>query len=365
MWPDTSSPGYGSFVRNVAEGLKAHGYSIARSALIKGRPQGKKGKMRRYLSFYWKITKGFLSGGYDMIYIHFPNQAVPVLEQLFRLRQPKMAVNYHGEDLLYDRGGYTEKLGKETDRFLKKYADLVVVPSSYFKNIVVDRGIAKEDNVVVSPSGGISEEVFYPLSENAVEIPSVFTPERPLRIGYVGRLEEEKGILEFMKALAALIADGIAFKATVVGYGSLETEAVNFMKENGMEDRVEFVGGKAQNELGAIYRDMDLFIFPTCAPESLGLTGIEAMACGIPVIGSDVGGIATYLEDGVNGFLARPGDVKDLVGKIEGFTRLSADRRREMRKECIATGRKFYSDKVCRDLSECFDRMLNEGGEAR
>lgn len=52
---------------------------------------------------------------------------------------------------------------------------------------------------------------------------------------------------------------------------------------------------------------MDLFVFPTQLEESLGLVGLEAMACGVPVIGSCIGGLTDYIEEGTNGFFSSRG----------------------------------------------------------
>lgn len=360
MWPDVSSPGYGIFVRNVVHGLADNGYLIVRKALIVGRPNGWKSKLKRYISFYWQIVRSFMAGGYDLIYIHFPNHAVPVLSGLYRFRKPKMVVNYHGEDLLYEKGGYKERLGKKTDHFLHKFASRIVVPSSYFKEIVVERGTISEERIIVSPSGGISEDIFFPKSDLEIDVPERFTPERPLRIGYVGRLEDEKGIIDFMHAFLDLRKKHLAIEATIIGYGTLESYILDFIHLNKLEGAVKYLGGVTQSELGQCYRDMDLFVFPSHAPESLGLTGIEALACGIPVVASNIGGITTYLIDGVNGLLVTPGEVSQLSFRIAEFSQLPAMQRKEMREHCIASGRTFYSKKVCKDLSSSFDKVLKE-----
>ena len=70
---------------------------------------------------------------------------------------------------------------------------------------------------------------------------------------------------------------------------------MRFIDVHDLKKEITIVNGVPQEKLGDYYRGMDLLIFSSSRTgESLGLTGIEAMACGVPVIGSDIGGIAFY-----------------------------------------------------------------------
>lgn len=351
MWPDSVSPGYGSFVKNVSEGLDVNGVVTSSKALIIGRPKGKWNKIKSYLNFYWSITKGFF-GKYDLIYIHFPNQAIPLLSFLYRFRKPKIVVNYHGEDLLYNPTGYTGRFGRATEQFCNKNVDAVVVPSEYYKRIVLEKGIIGEDKIFVSPSGGISKEIFFPLAETEFE--SREEPKnRALKFCYIGRMEEEKGILTFLKILKNLRSRNFNFQCRIIGYGSQMDYTLDFIRKEGLENSVEVIPGVPQKELGDHYREMDLLIFPSeNDAESLGLTGIESMACGTPVVGSNVGGIATYLKDGENGFLVSPGDAEQFADAIQRYSSLPLEERKAMRAHSIATGKKYYSDEVCAILAD-------------
>ena len=71
-----------------------------------------------------------------------------------------------------------------------------------------------------------------------------------------------------------------------------------------------------------MYLLMDCFIFPSTLKESLGLVGLEAMACGIPVIASDSHGPTDYIEDRKNGFLFSTGDICSLIDKVDYYYKL-------------------------------------------
>lgn len=349
MWPDEESPGYGSFVKNLTDGFVKNGLEIVNKALIIGRPNLKFEKLKSYYRFFRQIIKGFTAGGFDLIYIHFPNQAIPILKFLYLFKHPKLIVNYHGEDLLYEEKGYLGILGKMTDKFVSKHAYRIVVPSDYFKKIVDERGIIDAEKIIVSPSGGISEDIFYPSDSF---IPKTFSKESPMKIGYVGRLEPGKGIYSLLSVISELTSLGFPFKATIIGYGSLEQEVKDFINNDKYSENVTYIPRMPQKELGEVYRNLDLLIFPSIAKgESLGLTGIESMACGTPVIGSNARGIATYLRDGYNGFQISPEHPSEIVEKIMKYADLTPDQKIKMRENCIATGRKFYSKYVCDELS--------------
>lgn len=356
MWPDEESPGYGSFVKNLTDGFVKNGLEIVNKALIIGRPSSKFEKLKRYSGFFWQIFKGFSTGGFDLIYIHFPNQAIPILKFLYLFKHPKLIVNYHGEDLLYEKNGYLGFLGKMTDKFVSRHAFRIVVPSEYFKKIVDERGIIDNHKIIVSPSGGISEDIFYPSKSF---IPKTFSKENPMRIGYVGRLEPNKGIFSLLNAISELTSSGFPFRATIIGYGSLEQNVKDFIKMDKYSGNITYIPRMPQKDLGEVYRNLDLLIFASKG-ESLGLTGIESMACGTPVIGSNAKGIATYLRDGYNGFQISPENPSDIVENIMKYADLTPDQKIKMRENCITTGQKYYSKRVCDELSMTLYSLIND-----
>ena len=77
------------------------------------------------------------------------------------------------------------------------------------------------------------------------------------------------------------------------------------------------------------------------------------MACGVPVIGSEIGGIKSYLIDGFNGWLVPMQNADSIVEKIKIYLRLSLAEINDMKRNCISTGEKYYSDEVCKKL--CID----------
>lgn len=343
MYPTESMPGYGIFVKNVVDGLALHDVEVVYSALINGRGKNIFQKLIKYSSFYLKIILYFFKS-YDAIYIHFPNHALPILLPLLMLKKRRIIVNLHGEDLLYeDRGVVNKVLGKLNDIFLKE-VNLIIVPSTYFKSILIDRNLCTEKTVFVSPSGGIKKDVFYSFSE--VE----FIENKIL--GYVGRIEDGKGWREYVEVLNILKKENNNVKGIMIGNGTLINELESLIEQYELVKNIEIIKAVNQNELCGYYNKFELLIFSSSrTSESLGLVGIEAMACGIPVIGTDIGGIPSYLVDNFNGFLVGVGNVDSIVSSIIAYRSLDDNMKNKMKLNCLKTAESYFSDNVIENLS--------------
>lgn len=340
MYPNEQYPGYGSFVKNVVDGLQLRGYDFVTMALIVGRSTSFFNKLEKYVRFYLQILFGYFKK-YDFIYVHYPNQSLLLLLPLYLLRPVKVIVNLHGEDLLYEHRGIYRLLGLMNNYFLKK-VNAIVVPSDYFKLLVLDRIRCMSSKLIVSPSGGIDNSYFFPLPQKRNDV--------SLHLGYVGRIEEGKGWFDFIKILISL-PKSLCYKATIIGNGSQGKMMRTLLKEKGLEEII-YISHVPQNELRYYYSDFDLLVFTSNKRESLGLVGIEAMACGTPVLGNAIGGISSYLIDGYNGFLTAVGNLEQQVDAVMRFYSLSEKKKEQMKRHCLLTASKYYSNRVLDALAE-------------
>ncbi|MFC1923280.1 glycosyltransferase family 4 protein, partial [Chloroflexota bacterium] len=96
----------------------------------------------------------------------------------------------------------------------------------------------------------------------------------------------------------------------------------------GLTSQVHFLGKVPHNELPPVYAAADIFILPSVIQEAFPLVILEAMACGKPVIVSNLPGVRSMINDGENGYLVQPGNLQDLVNKIK-LLLASPDRRRD------------------------------------
>jgi glycosyltransferase involved in cell wall biosynthesis len=141
---------------------------------------------------------------------------------------------------------------------------------------------------------------------------------------FVGRLSKEKGVMELLRAWAdARPAASLA----VVGPPmtdhpwDVSAEARTLVEREGLADSVQFLGGQPPDVVAAWLRIADFAVQPSHF-EAMGLAAAEAMAAGVPVIASDIGGYRDFVVDGENGLLVPPHDVAALAGAL---TRMAAD----------------------------------------
>lgn len=130
---------------------------------------------------------------------------------------------------------------------------------------------------------------------------------------FVGQLINGKGLDSLLKIMKNINKE---YKLVVVGNGTQKEYLMNYAKELKVDERVEFVGSKSQEELQEYYKKSYCLIVPSRSPETFNLVGIEALKVGLPVIATDVGGISSWLRDDVTGLLVKPNDSKDLESKI-------------------------------------------------
>ena len=125
---------------------------------------------------------------------------------------------------------------------------------------------------------------------------------------YVGRLEESKGILNLLEIWDKFDEKYIL---TIVGGGDIEAE----LRRKYKKSNIIFKGKCSREETMVIVSHSKYLLQPSLLYETFGLTIIEAMATGVPVIGYDIGTRGDFIKDGVNGFLSGPDELKSVIKK--------------------------------------------------
>ncbi|MGO3237911.1 MAG: glycosyltransferase family 4 protein [Psychroflexus halocasei] len=348
MYPSQNDGLFGVFVKNFKEEVEAQGVEFSAVSVIKGKSNSAFKKSVKYITHYLSILKNFTFKSYDVLYLHYLTHHIPILFFLIPFKSKKWVINTHGNDIVH----------LENQKFLKRIActilkrvDLVVVPSSYFKKEVLKNyPFLSDHDVYASPSGGVDPKVFYVKNNK--------NHEKNLHLGFVSRFIEEKGWKTFLEALVKLQKKGVLFKATIAGKGPDEEQIKSYLKENKLS-QVNFLGFVKQNELIHLYNDFDLYIFPTYREgESLGLTGVEAMSCGTPVIACNMAGPSTYIEHEVNGYLFQPKNSDQLSKYIHAFAQKSVLEREEMCQQAINSAENYKKDIVAEKLIIRLDELL-------
>lgn len=347
MYPSIKSPSYGIFVKNIVDKLLEHESISFDKAVIQGQPINIIFKMFNYLYFYINAFLKALFVRYDFVYIHYiSHSSLPIL-YLNLFKKQKIVINIHGGDILQhdDVSNLTFKFKRLISSMVIEVADLIVVPSKSYSKLVIEQYGADKNKIVIYASGGINTNLFSPKEH--------FVKNKKLSLGYVGRLEPVKGVLLLIHAAKKLKDDGVNFHLSITGSGSLKGKLLSEVYNNNLESYISFNEQKVQSELVGLYRSFDVLLFPSKS-ESLGLVGLEAMACGCPVLGADIDGIKNYLVAGFNGLLFKEGDANDLFDKIQLIKKLSNGELQILSENAVKTASNFESSKQTELLISSF-----------
>lgn len=241
-----------------------------------------------------KVQKNF-----DLIHAHW---LIPqgIVQSFFK--KPYI-VTGHGGDITSLNAGIIKKL---KTRCLKKAKNITVVSEALKKQ--VENLVPQKKIEVISMGCDTSKFGKQYFKTN------LFNQGDKKVVLFVGRLAEVKGVTYLIEAMRYVEA-----KLVITGTGPLEQELRHQAEEFG--DKITFLGPKTHKELAEIYASADVFVAPSVTAkdggkEGLGLVLLEAMASGLPVVGSNSGGIPEIIKDNYNGFLVEERDVKGLAEKI-------------------------------------------------
>ncbi len=154
---------------------------------------------------------------------------------------------------------------------------------------------------------GIDASLFRPL------VPYEERPTPPLRILCVSRLLERKGIHVLLETFSRIVTPDLTL--TIVGEGNYEQRLRQLAKALNLDASVSFAGYIPNEKLAQVYSEGHIFALPTEA-ESFGIVFAEAMACELPVIGTNIGGVPEVVREGQDGLLIPPADADALEAAL-------------------------------------------------
>jgi D-inositol-3-phosphate glycosyltransferase len=202
-----------------------------------------------------------------------------------------------------------------------KAADGIVAECPQDKDDLVNYYNAPADKISIIPCG-FSEEEFHPIEKKHARKKLNINDDEPVLL-QLGRMVPRKGVDNVLKALGKLKTMGKKAKLIIVGgetEDALKTcpeiaRLQEISHKNDIHELIHFAGRKSRSELKYYYAAADIFV-STPWYEPFGITPLEAMACGTPVIGSNVGGIKYSVVDGETGALVPPNDPDSLALKM-------------------------------------------------
>ena len=184
---------------------------------------------------------------------------------------------------------------------------------------------------LVEIPNGVDPTAFHPDLVRGAEVrAAVGIPLDSLVVLFVGALDRAhhyRRVDLLMEAVQRLQKSDVYL--LLVGDGDMRATYEEISQKLGIASHTRFVGKVANEALSGAYNAADIVVLPSQLQESFGMVLIEAMACGKPVITSDIPGVRSVVRDGIDGLLVQPGDPADLVAKLEILLK-DPDRRQAM-----------------------------------
>lgn len=246
---------------------------------------------------------------YDIIHCQFGTIALAmmVLRDLGAI-QGKLVTSFRG----YDISEVIQQQGEEVYNELFETGDFFLTNCDYFKNRLLKLGCDESKTFVLGSGIDCSKFTYSPRT---------FPADGVVRIATTGRLVEKKGIEYCIRAVAKLAKTNKNIEYNIIGDGPLKAQLQLLIDESGIGAQVKILGWKKQQEIVEILAQSSIFMATSVtaadgnqdAPVN---TLKEAMAMGMPVIGTLHGGIPELIEDGVSGFLVPERDVDALAYKL-------------------------------------------------
>lgn len=177
---------------------------------------------------------------------------------------------------------------------------------------------------------------------DAKELPVRTFSEAEINFAYIGRLVATKGIYEIADALRLAKNSGTPnFRFSVAGDGPDKESWLNYLTDCGLENELNYCGSVSGEEKNAFWSSADVLLLPSYA-EGLPYSVLEALAFGVPVIATDVGGIPDAVEHGVQGLIVKPRSSVSLAEAIGEIAR-DSNRLQTMSEACRCKAEEFYS----------------------
>lgn len=277
----------------------------------------KYGKQAASLRLFYGAIAFLGQPEYDIVHCQFgiygmqgkyPEDAGVLAIRSLGLLRGKLIVGFRGWDISW----YVKQKGEAVYQELFEKADFFVTNCNFFRDRAIEIG-CKPDKIAVVGSGIDCDKFVYQ--------PRYLPDDGTIRVATTGRLIEKKGI-EYAIRAVAMVAKYPQLEYNIIGDGCLKAQLQQLILELGLEDKVNLLGWRKQQEIIDILDRSQIFLAP-CVTAKDGNqdapvnTLKEAMAMGLPVISTYHGGIPELVHDGVSGYLVAERDSEAIAERLQ------------------------------------------------
>lgn len=311
---------------------------------------------------------------YEMVHANFWMSAY-VASELKRLRNIPFVITFHAlGHVRRVHQGNSDKFPPERvqiEEIAAQMADHVIAECPQDRADLINYYRVTPEKITIIPCGFNPTE-FFPV-DKAQAREKLGLPQDEKIILQLGRMVPRKGVDNVVKSLAKIKQHGMSVKLIVVGGETDSPDPSNcpevarlmdIARKDDMLASVSFVGRKNREMLRYYYSAADIFI-TTPWYEPFGITPLESMACGTPVIGANVGGIKYSVADGRTGFLVAPNDAQDLASKVVLMLSNPA-MLAKMKENCIKRVNALFTWATVANATSClYENVLQSLGTSR
>jgi glycosyltransferase involved in cell wall biosynthesis len=264
----------------------------------------------------------------EVLHVQMNSGSTEFMLPYFKHALPPLVVTYH---LAYAAGGslYTTLFGIawKTSLFASRKYDQVILVDPSQKPYFLDSGFSEEDVTVIR--NGVDINLFKPDNGRGKN-------DKPVDFVYVGRLSYDKGVHLLLDAFSKYHRENSNSRLTVIGDGMLKHQFDGCVDDNSLC----WLGAIDHDEIPKVLQKMDVFVIPQNIG-GLGLSVLEAMSCGLPVITTAIGETVKLLGND-EGFLIEPKNVDAIVDAMRTLTE-DKDLRQAMGRRCRKKVEEKYS----------------------
>jgi glycosyltransferase involved in cell wall biosynthesis len=315
---------------------------------------------------------------FDLVHIHNPLVGFVALlnPQLWKVRKVcHFHSSWYDEEKINEVGTETSaiscklKIKLQLIRMMEgvgyAMSQTIFFLSEYSKNRFLKYYTFTQPELCVIP-GGVDVEEFRPLAsgdeKDSIREKLKLSAETPLLLT-VRRLEQRMGLENLIRAVGILhhrIPD-LKFQMVITGKGSLKERLEQLIQEEEVSDCVQLVGLVPREMLPLYFRCADLFVLPTTAIEGFGLVTAEALASGLPVMGTPIGATVEILQQVDKRLLFKNTSPEALAEGIENFLK-APEVYREMKSKCRELADSQYSwETVVKKTEQVFLKSTRRG----
>lgn len=292
----------------------------------------------------------------DLLHVHYaiPHAVCAILAKQMSGKDIKIVTTLHGTDITVL--GYDPSL-TDAIRFGIEKSDGVTAVSNALISQTYD--LIKPEKPIKTVYNFIDERVYQKTDSVYLKDEYGIKPDEKVII-HVSNFRSVKRVPDVVKAFAK-IADKLPAKLLLVGDGPEMTVVCQLVTDLQLKGKVLFLG--KQDNLEELYSISDLMLLLS-EKESFGLVALEAMACGVPCIGTNVGGVPEVITDGETGYICQLGNIEEISQKAIALLR-DVNLHRKFSSQSISLAKGVFSAELIVSQYEAFYyELLKNGGHS-